>query len=279
MTPEHAYIVGCQRSGTTLLRLVLESHPLVFCWDELLGYNALATGVQAPVAGVTRVIFKIPRWTEQLLSPEAWDEGESNRSTQFYRSPQKVIFLVRDPKAVVASMMKLRAGEKNWLETYPPRIMGAKIARDGDFANRYGKVFAQAQPVEIAALYWKYKSEAFFDYRNAGIPLALVRYESLVTAPERILRELCTFLALPWEPSMLHHHRLAHTEVFDNGTTLGETDPRAPIHTRSLEQWKDIMNRADATVVDSVTRPVYDELCEVAGEDGIAILCNSAGPA
>jgi Sulfotransferase family len=38
---ERFFILGCQRTGTTLMRLVLESHPDVFCYDELKSYAVL----------------------------------------------------------------------------------------------------------------------------------------------------------------------------------------------------------------------------------------------
>lgn len=35
------YIIGCQRSGTTLMRLILDSHPQVSCVDESSAYDLL----------------------------------------------------------------------------------------------------------------------------------------------------------------------------------------------------------------------------------------------
>lgn len=38
---ERFFISGCQRSGTTMLRLILESHPFIQCFDEVAGYDIL----------------------------------------------------------------------------------------------------------------------------------------------------------------------------------------------------------------------------------------------
>ncbi|MBF0635142.1 MAG: sulfotransferase, partial [Nitrospinae bacterium] len=65
---ERFFISGCQRSGTTMLRLALESHPDVHCFDEIIGNDILvreAKGEKAEFTvkeGATRIGFKIPRF-------------------------------------------------------------------------------------------------------------------------------------------------------------------------------------------------------------------------
>ena len=63
---ERFFILGCQRSGTTLLRLILEVHPDVFCYDELKGYAVLQGAIQEDLPHARLIGFKIPRWTEQM---------------------------------------------------------------------------------------------------------------------------------------------------------------------------------------------------------------------
>jgi len=41
------FIVGCQRSGTTLLRLILDAHPNVSCGPETLFLVALGSVIAA----------------------------------------------------------------------------------------------------------------------------------------------------------------------------------------------------------------------------------------
>src|SRR5437016_4600645 len=60
------YILGCQRTGTTLMRLVLECHSKILCFGEVRGYQALANNERTIPYGKEIVGFKIPRWTEQF---------------------------------------------------------------------------------------------------------------------------------------------------------------------------------------------------------------------
>jgi hypothetical protein len=106
---ERFFILGCQRTGTTLLRLILESHPDVFCYDELIGYAvlqkpAIETFPQAPLVG-----FKLPCWTEQLTKPLLFDEGVDGSCRSFYGG-EKILFLQRGVRDTIASMLKLRTG-------------------------------------------------------------------------------------------------------------------------------------------------------------------------
>jgi hypothetical protein len=49
MSAERFFILGCQRSGTTLLRLILESHPDIFCYDEIKAYAVLQGTASEPL--------------------------------------------------------------------------------------------------------------------------------------------------------------------------------------------------------------------------------------
>src|ERR1700722_4163907 len=137
---ERFFILGCQRSGTTLLRLILESHPDVFCYDELKGYAVLQGAADEVRADARLVGFKIPRWTEQLTFPVLFDEGPEGPCDNFYRG-EKVLFVHRDVRDTIASMFKLKAGESNWCEIWAPRIIDAKLFHDDTFRARYSAEF------------------------------------------------------------------------------------------------------------------------------------------
>lgn len=119
------FITGCQRLGTTLLTLLLECHPEVFCFDELDSYRVLSSSQFGDTISEPRVGFKVPRWAEQLDCEVLRDFGLPYEGRRIYQG-QKILFLVRDYRDAISSMLKLSvqpavaAGRSSgrWLRMY-----------------------------------------------------------------------------------------------------------------------------------------------------------------
>lgn len=260
--PARFFIAGCQRSGTTLMRLVLECHPDVFCFDETRGYQVLAREAADGPAGKT-VGFKVPRWTEQLAEAVLADEGLAERAARFYAG-EPVVFMVRDARDTAASMMKLDAGSGSWLDVYGRSILEAKT-RQPAFARRYAREIgllreAGDSRASVAALYWKYKTAAYFDYKARGWPVLGVGYEALVARPEPWLRAVVGFLGLAWHPALLDHPAVPHAEVEPCGFTVGRTDPKRAIDGGSVGRWREVLTPVQVGQIDAVAGDLMERV-------------------
>ena len=239
-----------------MLRLILESHPDVFCYDELNGYAVLQKSLSETPTPARHVGFKLPRWTEQLTQPVMFDEGGDAQCANFYRG-EKILFLRRDVRDTIASMLKLRTGRSSWCETWVPRIIESKLNHDAAFRMRYSVEMSiidkcPAPLIGLAALYWKYKNDAFSDYMRDGLPILAVAYEDLVTNPYPVLHSVCRHLGIPFHANLLHHNELPHTELFANGLTVGNTNPKQPIQTASVGQWDRYLSKEDLRLIDRI---------------------------
>jgi hypothetical protein len=254
---EHFFILGCQRTGTTLMRLILESHPDIFCYDELKGYATLQKLVPEDLPYIRLIGFKLPRWTEQLTCHVLIDEGPEGPCGNFYRG-EKILFLQRDVHDTIASMLKLKAGESNWCEIWVPRIIEAKLAHDDTFRARYSEELdliegCNKRLIGLAALYWKYKTDSFFLYRDRGFPVLAVSYNRLVTDPQSALQLVCVHLGISFHENLLRHNEFKHSELFDNGLTVGNTDPAKPIRADSVGQWQRFLTDEDRDLITRVS--------------------------
>jgi hypothetical protein len=253
---ERFFILGCQRTGTTLLRLILEAHPDVVCYDEIKGYEILQSSVVEDFGSARLVGFKLPRWTEQLTRPVLFDEGAEGVCRNFYRG-ERILFLQRDVRDTISSMLKLRAGQASWCELWVPRIIGAKLAWESAFRTQYAEELAiidscSSRLVGQAALYWKYKNDALLEYRKKGLPVLTVSYEDLVRNPRPVLQSVCRHLGIAFHENLLRHGELPHTELFANGLAVGNTNPKLPIQDGSVGQWERFLSKEDLHIVERI---------------------------
>lgn len=247
-TRSRFFIAGSQRSGTTLARLVLESHPEVFCHDELEGYTVLAEGTCR--AEARRVGFKVPKWTEMLGEPAPADP----QAAGVYQG-EPIVFLLRDVRDTVASMSRLRSTvDQSWLRAWGRPILEGAIADRPGFAERFDREIGLLRDLgesdlAVGALYWKFKTIAYFDHVERGRPVCPLPYERLTADPEPELRRVVDFLGLAWHPAVLDHPHQAHREVFENGLTVGHTDPGRSIDARSVGLWRGLFSASDERTI------------------------------
>ncbi len=208
------FIIGVHRSGTTLLRLVLDSHshiavpresvfllPLSEMWrDEtaLLGLSGL--GFEAE-----HVLYKLRELSDYFFNSYA---AARNKPRWADKSPQYVDCL-------------------DFIEKlYGPSCKYLFIYRNGlDVACSIGtrKVFKLAKPHQDAcgdpflgaARYWSVQCEKMLQFEQTYRERVFtLRYEEFVHAPETIARKLFEFVGAPWEPQVLEFHKQEHDTGF-----------------------------------------------------------------
>jgi Sulfotransferase family len=192
------FVVGSMRSGSTMLRLILDSHPSIAIPPE--------TGFMGAVSATKR----IPDWQfgEAWYERLGWSEAElDQRLRRFYDE----LF-----RRYAAEQGKSRWGEKTPFHTAHMEQMG-RIFPDAAFVGIVRHPGAVASSLRRrfhygfaeAVTYW---SDANRDLLRGGIALgdrfALCRYEDLVRDGEPVLRPLLAFLGEPWALEVTEHHRV-----------------------------------------------------------------------
>ena len=146
------------------------------------------------------------------------------------------------------------------LERLFPEAIWVHLVRDGrDAALSFlelpegfsGKTWAQPRTVAQFAARWRTEILAARRLgRHSGARYFELRYEDLVAEPERELHRICEHGALPWEPGMLDHTRVSDAANMPEHRNLAQ--PPTP----GLRDWRSQMSRDDALEFEQVAGDV-----------------------
>jgi hypothetical protein len=259
------FIVGCPRSGTTLLSLMVHAHPRLAMPPE------------------TR--FLIRTWRHRKQFGDLTDPANHLELARYcVRTGSKVREMGLDPQEIVDNIMLA-----------PPTIGTAfgtifKMFADAHGAARWGdkrpqyysevdvllRLFPDAQIVHVVRdgranveslnrmPWWPYDSltsmatwsqAEFCSRRNARrLPkdvFHVLRYESLVADPQTVLRELCAFLEEDFDPVMLEPHQVV--DVVPERKTWHE-NLKGSISTDRVESWRTGLEPWEIGLMETVFR-------------------------
>ena len=217
------FIVGSQRSGSTLLKLILDSHPDIIVYEESESYKKLENNdyPQDRVVG-----FKIPIWTSRI----SWLKKEYPNA--------KYIFLKRDLRAIACSMLTLKKEGQIWIQRNGLFDLECSI-KDLDnpkdktfFSKKLENLKSLNDWISISVLCAFVKCYYFLEeYRRFSLNVLELEYETLVTNPDEEIKNILAFLCIRWNDNVLKHHKL-------NKGIWGGTNFQRKIDINSINKWK-----------------------------------------
>lgn len=248
------FVVGHPRSGTTLLRLILDSHERIVIPPEGHLVSLLRRAERKYGA------LSDPANFEQLLDRLLHKQRMSEWKIDVEDARRRCLAGPHTPAGVFASLMGIwtdRTGKPRWGEKTPgtyrflpevnrwfPDCQVLHIVRDGrdvavscltpPFSDQYDK-----GNVYEVAVRWR---DAIRRGRHAGGMLGSrryleLRYEDLTAAPEVVVRAICDFLHEDFAPQMLRFHEQALGKVA-RGEQGFHQRVAQQVDTQRVERWR-----------------------------------------
>lgn len=278
------FIVGTERSGSNLVRLILDAHPRIAVPHppHLLHYFS---ALEARYGDLER-----DETLEQLVDDALallrvhilpWE-------TEISRGRLLSEVRPRDAYGVMCGLYeqyRLAEGKARWgcKSTFMIHHAERILARDPDArfiwlvrdprdvaASSRRSVFSPFHPVLTAEL-WREQQEIGLELqRSLGTESVLrLRYESLLAAPEAKVRELCTFLGERFDERQLAFHRTAAARRLGS---LSESwrNATSPVLTNNAGKYRAELTGPEIAGVEAVAGPMMKELGYEMDTDGAA---------
>lgn len=274
----YVFVVGCPRSGTTLLRRMLDAHPKLAITPETHWIPRLCErpGALTPAGDVTPELVSSllgsKRFQTLRVSPgQVWELFEAEEPITYARLVAGIydLFGTRRGKPLVGDKTPGYTRFIRTLHELFPRARFVHLVRDGRdvclSATTWHRVrnlearFSswREHPVLTAALWWEWHVRLA---REAGAQLGAglyheMRYEALVAAPAGELAALSAFLDIGFSEAMLEFH-LGRTK---NDPELGSNKKWLP-PTPGLRDWRSQMPAQDVERFEAAAGDLLDEL-------------------
>ncbi|HWA90657.1 MAG TPA: sulfotransferase [Rhizomicrobium sp.] len=271
------FIVGVGRSGTTLLRLMLDAHPaLAIPSETLFLQDVVKNGVAQE--DFFDIVTAADTWPNMALDPDALRAALEDTTS------------LSDSIRAFYRLYARMHGKSRWGDKTPyyrvflrdiasllPEAHFIHVIRDGrDSALSYqGLWFGPGDDFEKQARFWSGEIAATRAQARDVARYSEVRYEALVTDPEAVLRELCPALELDYDPAMLAYHEGAAGRLAEfkrpfgpAGRTPADIATFMAIHERAkappdqsrIGRWRTEMLPEDLGRYEAVAGPMLREL-------------------
>lgn len=272
MADDPIFIIGTERSGSNLLRLILDRHP--------------------------RIVIPHPPHVMRYFTPLEPLYGDLNEPARFRSLVDDVLALVhahihpwpwvpevddvvarargRSVFAVYVALHEAyrdHVGKARWgckstfmidhaeliLEQFPAARLIWLVRDPRDVASSSSEsVFSTFHPANTARL-WAQHQGLGLALQEAGKPVLLVHYEALVSEPEAELERICTFLGEEPAPEMLTWFA---GEEAKKSATLSESwqNTARPMRKERIGRWRKDLPPQDARLIESIAGPVMERL-------------------
>jgi hypothetical protein len=287
--PPAPFVVGATRSGTTLLRLMLDAHPDVGIPSETHFFHKLVKRSER-----TRISPEL--LADTIITHKRWGDFHLDADELRARFNEIEPFNLSDALRGFYGLYAEKHGKTRWGDKTPgylrymrriewvlPEARFIHLIRDGrDVALSVLPMNWGPSSVTEAAELWVERVTIAREQGALVDHYMEVKYEDLVTETEPTLRRVADFLELPWDAAMLDYHERAEERLREKARDLPRKKSRGdqpaaarmashamarqPPDPKRIGRWRTEMSAEDRELYEGVAGDLLVELGYEVGE-------------
>ena len=293
------FIVGMNRSGTTLLRMMLDTHPDLTIPPETHFVPDVIRAIRQPGAGAAEVLAAMKKHRE-------WpDFGFSDEQVLAQLNGQSKLTAGTAVRSFYELYME-QQGKPRWGEKTPRYVTKMPMIQRALPEARFVHVIRDGRDVALSVLdrtvreltaadvaqRWKRKIRRAQRTAPKLKHYTEVRYEDLILDTEAQLRRICKFIELPWDDALLSYYERSADRLEEMKRELPAqghqrtltVEQRMATHAMTtkppdadrVQRWKRQMPDSDRDAFESVAGELLTELGYETGVRGGAEDAGSA---
>ena len=211
------FIVGCQRSGTTLLSRIFEQDMNSASYGEASIFSHTTEPYRLRLRSMDEIDAQIVDTPARLVVLKPLVESQNILQLLNHFTESRAIWLFRDFRDVAASNLR-KFGNQNSIKDL--RIIAEGSSEDwrneglsNEMRDYVRSLYTEnMSPVDAAVIFWIVRNQLFFDLAlDQDRRIHLCKYEALTTDPIVVMKQIYDFIAQP----------------YPDGNITAETHPRS----------------------------------------------------
>ena len=265
------FIIGRERSGTTLMRTLFDAHPNVsiqvefhFIWHMYHKYHRKKRWTRQQLERFWQDLTRLPRYNlvtlhrKQLKQSILSLEGDCDYATLckavlfHYKS-----FFDKQEILILGDKCPLYSLHIPYLLKVFPDARFIHLVRDyRDNILSMLRVRIESHVFSALAYRWTYYNQRVRSaIRSSPDQFISMKYEDFVSHPEEKLTDICTFLGIPFVPSMLEFHKKRDAFISVYPRRIVEHIHKSlcqPISAEHIYRWRKKMTEKQVKLADAI---------------------------
>jgi Sulfotransferase family len=241
---------GCLRSGTSLVRRILDSHPRVHCGPEIKFFRDFYGDYRDDPLEHLRFATTVRDLVSEEEALDVLGRAFVELHERAARRARKPRWADKAPENVLYTRQWDRLLDERWLFVHVVRNPLDTVA------SMHGR-FPLTLPEDVPArthLYRTYTQAGLvFEEAHPERSLRIV-YEELCAAPEEGVKRLMVWLGETFDPAQLAFNELPH----ETGLEDPEIASTNGVHGGSVGRWRSVLSDDEAALVWARTRDLWD---------------------